>query len=96
VKPALWALAGGAPDAPPRIPAVLTEAIEHAPGRAEFQRGRLEQHAGITRVQACGDQSSNRLSSFAGANCLICVPRHAGRLETGMQVEVLPFSGILG
>jgi molybdopterin molybdotransferase len=96
VKPALWWLAGGPSDAPPRMSAVLADAIEHSPGRAEFQRGRLEQRAGAAVVQVCGDQSSNRLSSFAGANCLICVPRHAGRLEAGMQVEVLPFSGILG
>jgi molybdopterin molybdotransferase len=95
VKPILWQLAGGKPAPSPLVTATLAHAIEHDPGRAEFQRGRLLQADGRSVVSVSGDQSSNRLSSFHSANCLICIPRDCGRLEPGAAVDVLPFGGLL-
>ena len=47
-------------------------------------------------VQPTSDQSSNRIGSFRGANCLIEVPRTSGNLARGeFAVEILPFAGLL-
>ena len=40
-------------------------------------------------VRPTGDQSSNRLATFAAANCLIVVPEETGNLEVGDNVDVL-------
>jgi molybdopterin molybdotransferase len=75
--------------------ATLADAIYHKPGREEFQRGRLTGSGANMSVHTTGDQSSNRLASFHGANCLIRVPKSAGNLQPGIRVNVIPFSGVL-
>ncbi len=94
-KPAIWHYAGAHPHPPLRIPAALDGPLHHTPGRTEFQRGVLTQQQHKTTARVTGDQSSNRLSTFFGANCLIEVPKNAGDLTTGAQVWVLPFTGLL-
>ena len=47
-------------------------------------------------VQPTSDQSSNRIGSFRGANCLIEVPRISGNLARGASVAILPLTGLLG
>jgi molybdopterin molybdotransferase len=95
VKPALWQLAGSPPQPPIRMPARLATRIEHVPGRAEFQRGRVEQRTAGAVVDVCGNQSSSRIGSFDGANCLICIPRDAGAIDAGSTVDVLLLHGLL-
>ena len=62
----------------------------------EFQRGIYTTHAAGLEVAVTGDQSSNRLSTFSGANCFIEVPKTSGNLAVGSTVKVLPFMGLLG
>ena len=97
-KPAIWHHAGAHPTPPLRVQAKLNSPISHKPGRAEYQRGsmslQLGQSASLT-VSSTGDQSSNRLSTFRDANCLIEIPSEAADLDCGELVTVLPFSGLL-
>ncbi len=94
--PAITFIAGHPPEAPLAVNATLTSAISHEPGRMEFQRGIYTTHAAGLEVTVTGDQSSNRLSTFMGANCFIEVPKTSGNLTVGSTVRVLPFNGLLG
>jgi molybdopterin molybdotransferase len=93
--PALQKLAGTQPNAPLMTTATLEDAIRHRPGREEYQRGWLSNAAGRMTVSVPGDQSSNRLASFASANCLVRIPKDASDLVPGTPVSVLPFRGLL-
>lgn len=97
-KPSLQVLCGTLPKPLLRIPATLTSPVSHHPGRAEYQRGIYSQKepagSGLT-VRHTGDQGSNRLSTFAGANCLIEVPKESGDLTAGAEVNILPLSDLL-
>lgn len=95
VKPALQKWAGMTPTPPLRVTARLESALRHAPGRAEYQRGRLSGAGSELTVTDTGDQGSNRLGSFRGADCLIEIPKGEGDLEPGALVTVLPFAGLL-
>lgn len=95
-RPLLLKLAGATPEPPLAIQAQVLDDIRHRPGREEFQRGRLHVDQGRATVQVTGDQSSNRLASFAGANCLIRIPKAWGNVAAGDTVSVLPFRGLLG
>lgn len=95
-KPAIWHYAGAHPSTPLRVQATLASQISHTPGRAEYQRGSVKMQANSLMVSGTGDQSSNRLSTFRGANCLIEVPAEAADLVSGDRVMVLPFQGLLG
>jgi molybdopterin molybdotransferase len=94
--PAISFMAGHPPEQPLCVNATLTSPISHAPGRMEFQRGIYTTRATGLEVAVTGDQSSNRLSTFSGANCFIEVPKTSGNLEIGSTVRVLPFNGLLG
>ena len=94
-RPAIEALCGMRPQPPLRVHCELTEAVRHKPGREEYQRGVLSTRDGPARVCATGDQSSNRMSTFAAANCLIRIPKTAGDLAPGSAVDALPFWGLL-
>ena len=95
--PAILKHSGAIPDATPRFYARLTDLIIHRPGREEFQRGIMgnDPETGEVTVRATGDQGSNRLATFADANCLIRVPKNWGDVGTGRTVEVLPFYGLV-
>lgn len=95
-RPLLLKLAGATPEPPLALQAQVLDDIRHRPGREEFQRGRLRVDEGRAVVQVTGDQSSNRLASFAGANCLIRIPKAWGNVAAGDTVSVLPFRGLLG
>jgi len=94
VKPALWHMAGGHTTTTPTVRAPLAQKISHNPGRHEYQRGRLEATAKGSVVISTADQSSNRLQSFAGANCLFLVPGDVAEIDAGELVDVLPFEGL--
>ena len=95
-KPLLLALAGARPQEPMHFRARLAVDIPHRPGRTEYQRGICESHGVEIVVRTTGDQSSNRLATFSGANCLIRIPKEAADLKAGSSVEVLPFEGLIG
>lgn len=94
VRPALERLCGGTPSQPLTVPASLRGELRHQPGREEFQRGTLTLEDGTLHVAVTGDQSSNRLASFARANCLIRIPKESGDMAPGATVLTLPFRGL--
>jgi len=96
LRPALERLCGADPTTPLGVPARLSGALRHEPGREEFQRGTLRSGPDGLEVSVTGDQSSNRLASFALANCLIRIPKASGDLEDGSMITALPFGGLLG
>ena len=93
-RPAIQALCGMQPQPPFSVRGRLAEPVRHKPGREEYQRGVLDTTQGRALVYTTGDQSSNRMSGFAAANCLIRIPKTAGDLAPGSQVEVLPLRGL--
>ena len=94
-KPAIEALCGMDSQPPFSLICELRSPIRHKPGREEYQRGVASHVAGVAQVCTTGDQSSNRMSAFATANCLIRIPKAAGDLRPGRPVEVLPFWGLI-
>jgi molybdopterin molybdotransferase len=94
-RPLLEKLSGAEPAPPRATRARLLETVKHAPGREEYQRGITEVREGELRVRVSGDQSSNRLATFHGADCFIRIPKESGDLEGGLEVDVLLFSGLL-
>jgi molybdopterin molybdotransferase len=95
VKPMLAQLAGARHTPRLAVTATLDVAIAHEPGRTEYQRGIYSTHDGNIHVRTTSDQSSNRLGSFYGANCLIEVPRESHDLMCGDGVTILPLTGLL-
>ncbi len=94
-KPALLKLSGCPYQPPLSLPARLKNAITHRRGREEYQRGFIAEQNGEIFVSSTGDQSSNRLATFAAANCLIRIPKGSDDLDEGSMVFVLPFAGLL-
>ncbi len=94
-KAAIRHLCGAARHEQPFVPARLEAPVRHSPGRAEYQRGVAAFTEKGLVVSGTGDQSSNRLSTFRQANCLIEVPGPAADLPAGAEVRVLLFEGLL-
>ena len=92
VAPAICARAGGTPAPPLTFHAKLAHDILHTRGRREYQRGIVANHDDGLTVTATGDQSSNRLATFNGANCLINVPEDRGDIATGETVSIILLS----
>ena len=90
VAPAIDLLAGSEPSPPLTVPAVLAEEVPHAPGRREYMRGIATNEDGHLKVTINGNQGSNRLATFSGANCLVLIPATAGNLPPGETVQILP------
>lgn len=96
VAPAIDLL-GGQDLAPPiMVPAVLDGGIKHSRGRREYVRGVMRTEDRVVRVAATGDQGSNRLATFADANCLIVVGEDCGDLREGDHVQAMVLSGVAG
>ena len=93
VAPAVDSLGGAAPSPPLVLRAEIDHAVTRAPGRREYMRGRMRVREGHLVVAATGDQSSNRLATFAGANCLIVIEEDAAEISKGALVDVIPLSG---
>jgi molybdopterin molybdotransferase len=95
VKPMLAQLAGARHLPRLAVNATLDVGIAHEPGRVEYQRGIHSTVGGNIHVRPTSDQSSNRLGSFYGANCLIEIPRESRDLARGDGVTILPLTGLL-
>ncbi len=94
-QPAMIQLCGGNPQPAKFFRATLTQAIQHSPGREEYQRGLLDFSTAGLQVSATGDQSSNRLATFSNADCLIRVPQKSAEIASGEHIDVLPFFGLI-
>ena len=93
VAPAVERLGGQPPSSPLVLNAKLEHPLTHTPGRREYVRGAMRTQDDELVVRATGDQSSNRLATFAAANCLIVVKEDAKELPSGTSVDVIPISG---
>ena len=89
VVPAIVRRGGGVPEPPMRLPARLAHDVRHTLGRREYQRGIVAERDGELVVGATGDQSSNRLATFDGANCLIEVPGDRADLAAHEVVSIV-------
>lgn len=90
VAPAIDLLAGAEPTFPLTVPATLASQVPNAPGRREYMRGIATNEGGYLKVAINGNQGSNRLATFSGANCLVLIPANASDLPVGETVQILP------
>lgn len=96
VQPALLRLMGARLDEPLTARAICLSGLSKAPGRVEYQRGILskDEHGRLV-VRKTGAQGSGILSSMSQANCFILLPMECAGVESGMEVEVQPFHGLI-
>ncbi len=93
VAPAVDLLGGQRPAPPLTLPATINQHIKRSPGRKEYMRGIANADGDGLVVAITGDQSSNRLATFANANCLVVIDETVGDLEPGDSVRVMLLSG---
>ncbi|WP_296236874.1 gephyrin-like molybdotransferase Glp [Psychrobacter sp. UBA5136] len=95
VIPALWQMAGTAPQEQPMqlsLTATLKNDIKKAAGRKDFQRGILSQtESGEFYVESFSKQQSHRIKQLSHANCFIVLAQDSGNVAAGEQVQVQPF-----
>ena len=89
VAPTIDRLCGMPDSTPYRLPAILQGTIEHHQGRREYVRGIFGTNGDRVTVSPTGDQSSNRLATFANANCLIVVPEQTDDIKAGSIVDIV-------
>lgn len=89
VAPTVDLLAGEKPTRPLALPATVLAPIEHSAGRREYMRGTATVEHGRLVVRVTGDQGSNRLATFANANCLVEVGEDVGSLAVGDSVSII-------
>jgi len=94
VRPALLRLSGAAADPPWTLRARLLDDLRKRPGRADYQRGILEQHDGGWVVRSTGGQGSHQLRSMSLANAYIRLPAESAGASAGEEVEVIPFQSV--
>jgi molybdopterin molybdotransferase len=96
VQPALRLLEGEKTGPAIQLKARCSSLLKKQPGRKDFQRGMLHvNEQGELLVETTGVQGSHMLSSMAKANCFIVLPREAGNVEAGSEVDVMLFNGLI-
>lgn len=96
VQPALIKLMTGREEPPFSAIAECGSRIKKRPGRTEFPRGVLGRGAdGRLTVKLTGRQGSGVLRSMSLANCFIVLSEVQGDVESGDQVLVQPFAGLI-
>ena len=93
VAPTVDLLAGEQPTLPLAMPATVLEPIAHARGRREYMRGTATVEGGRLVVATTGDQGSNRLATFANANCLVVISEKVDGLQAGDTVPIILLPG---
>ena len=96
VRPALQRMMGARPEPPVLLRAAAEAPLRKRPGRTEYQRGIVTQHAdGRLTVRTTGPQGSGVLSSMVQANGLIVLGHDQGEVAAGDYVQVMMFDGII-
>jgi len=90
-RPLALRLAGAAPSALPRYPAIAGFAHAKKPGRREYLRVSLRN--GIAERQ--GHDGAGLIGSLARSDALLELAEHATAIEPGAPVSVIPFAGLL-
>ncbi|QTD44190.1 molybdopterin molybdotransferase MoeA [Ottowia testudinis] len=94
VRPALLRMMGARAEPPVLLRAASEEPLRKKPGRTEYQRGIVAQHAdGTLSVRTTGNQGSGVLSSMVQANGLIVLGHDQGNVAVGDQLSVMMFEG---
>lgn len=95
VKPALWQLAGVAPDdipKPLKLIATTTHDINKVAGRQDYQRAIFCQNdEGGISVTPLSAQDSHRVKQLSQANCLLVLPKDNTGVMAGEAVMIEPF-----
>lgn len=77
--------------------ATLTSTLKKLAGRVDFQRGILTEHEdGSWEVESTGSQDSHVLTSMQRANCYIVLDMASTGVESGSEVETVPFANFVG
>ena len=96
VRPAILKMRGENLPSTPEYTAITDTPLKKVPGRKDYQRGICERDAkGQWRVCSTGGQGSHILRSMSQANCFIALPLEWGNVETGTEVTIIPFEGLL-
>ena len=96
VRQALLAMSGASPQAMPLLQAVSEAPLRKKPGRTEYQRGIVTQHAdGRWQVRITGAQGSGILRSMSQANGMVVLHHDQGNVAAGDLVDVIPFDGLV-
>lgn len=96
VRPALLRMMGAHAQPPVLLQAASEEPLRKKPGRTEYQRGIVTQHAdGRLTVRTTGQQGSGMLSSMVLANGLIVLGHNQGDVATGDAVQVMMLEGVM-
>ena len=96
VQPALRGMMGEIPGPFPTLRLPTETPLHKAPGRTDFQRGRLVHGAdGQWRVNSTGLQGSHVLTSMSQADCFVILPAECSGVAAGELVEVQPFAGLI-
>jgi molybdopterin molybdotransferase len=97
LKPAIHAMLGLPAQAPQTLRAKLTATLGENDRRRDYLRAKFTVgETGERLVTPFSSQDSSMVSVLASANCLLIREPFAAALETGAEVEILPFeSGTL-
>ncbi len=92
VRPALRRLSGLEAVTPLRLRLRCLDTLKKRSGRAEFQRGKMEQvESGEWVVRSTGAQGSHLLHSMSEADCFIFLDTESAGIAADDTVEVEPF-----
>jgi molybdopterin molybdotransferase len=99
--PLLRAMQGDARPKPRRVPlrvlgSHMRNTSEHAAGREEFLRARLELHDGELCAVLPASQSSGAVTSFADAEALVILPGSKKRIDHGDRLPVIALAELWG
>lgn len=89
VRPVLRRLAGHRAIFRPRVSAVLTTALPHAPGRREFVRAALVWQDDTYQATPTGAQGSHRLASLTDADALLIADEDHGGYAAGDRLPAM-------
>ncbi len=88
VAPALAALLGAPPPAPPDVAAILTTDVKMNRQREQAVRVHLARTDGVTTATPTGPQDSHIVTSLLGADALALIPPSEAPLRAGAQVQL--------